>query len=97
MVGGKILIRKDGILRKAESRYIGPYTISQVHTNGTIRVQHGTSSERINIRHVTPYNQTKLMMIGMLWCHKPLKVTLSKKKLKLDNILEKKINILPNS
>ena len=41
-VGGQVLIRKDGILRKSESRYDGPcYTITQVHTNGTIRVQCG--------------------------------------------------------
>ena len=56
VVGGKVLIRKDGILRKAESRYKGPWTITQVHTNGTIRVQRGTRSERMNIRRVTPYH-----------------------------------------
>ena len=54
-VGGQILIRKDGILRKSESRYDGPYTITTVHTNGTIRVQRGSKSERLNIRRVTPY------------------------------------------
>eukprot|EP00804_Cyclotella_cryptica_P022143 CCRYP_011602-RA/>CCRYP_011602-RA protein AED:0.48 eAED:0.48 QI:0/0/0/1/0/0/2/0/65 len=26
-----------------------------LHTNGTIRVQRGTKSERLNIRRVTPY------------------------------------------
>jgi len=56
VVGGQVLIRKDGILRKAESRYKGPWTITQVHTNGTIRVQRGTRSERMNIRRVTPYH-----------------------------------------
>ena len=55
VVGEKILIRKDGILRKSESRYEGPYTITQVHTNGTIRVQRGSCSERLNIRRVTPF------------------------------------------
>jgi hypothetical protein len=55
-VGGKVLIRKDGILRKTESRYDSePWTITSVHTNGTIRVERGTKSERINIRRVTPY------------------------------------------
>jgi hypothetical protein len=55
-VGDKILIRKDGILRKTESRYDSePWTITSVHTNGTIRVERGTKSERINIRRVTPY------------------------------------------
>ena len=54
--GDKVLLRKDGILRKAESRYESdPWTITSVHTNGTIRVQCRTKSERLNIRRVTPY------------------------------------------
>ena len=54
--GDKVLIRKDGILRKSESRYDSdPWTITSVHTNGTIRVERGTKSERINIRRVTPF------------------------------------------
>ena len=56
VVGEKVLIRKDGILRNTESRYKGPWTIIQVHTSGTIRVQRGTRSERMNIRRVTPYH-----------------------------------------
>jgi len=55
-VGDRVLIRKDGILRKTESRYDSePWTITSVHTNGTIRVERGTKSERINIRRVVPY------------------------------------------
>ncbi len=55
-IGGKVLIRKDGILRKSESRYDSePWTITSVHTNGTIRVTRGKKSERINIRRVTPF------------------------------------------
>eukprot|EP00804_Cyclotella_cryptica_P030831 CCRYP_015067-RB/>CCRYP_015067-RB protein AED:0.43 eAED:0.44 QI:0/-1/0/1/-1/1/1/0/261 len=54
--GDKVLLRKDVILRKTESRYESdPWTITSVHTNGTIRVQRGTKSERLNIRRVTPY------------------------------------------
>ena len=60
-VGDKVLLRKDGILRKAESQYeCDPLTITSVHTNGTIRVQHGTKSERLNIRRVTPFLITRL-------------------------------------
>jgi hypothetical protein len=29
--------------------------ITSVHTNGTIRIQSGAKSERLNIRRVTPY------------------------------------------
>jgi hypothetical protein len=51
----KVLLRKDSILHKTESQYESdPWTITSVHTNGTIRVQCGTKSERINIRRVTP-------------------------------------------
>jgi len=40
-IGDKILLRKDGTLRKSESWYESdPWTIATVHTNGTIRVQH---------------------------------------------------------
>ena len=55
-VGDKVLLWKDGILGKSESHYdCDPWTITSVHTNGTIRVQRGTKSERLNIRSVTPY------------------------------------------
>jgi hypothetical protein len=55
-VGGKVLVRKDGILRKTESQYDSePWTITSVHTNGTIRVERGSKSERLNIRRVTPF------------------------------------------
>ena len=54
-VGGKVLIRKDGILRKAEDKFEGPYTITQVHCNGTLRLQRGSVSERLNVRRLMPY------------------------------------------
>jgi len=57
-VGDKVLIVKEGILCKAESRYgKEPWTITTVHTNGTIRVQCGSKLERINIRRVTPFSE----------------------------------------
>ena len=52
----QVLVNKDGILHKTESKYDGdPWTITSVHTNGTIRVQCGTKSEHLNIRIVIPY------------------------------------------
>ena len=60
-VGNKVLIHKDGILRKAESIWRKePWTITTIHTNGTIRIQCGTKSERINIRRVTPFSEELL-------------------------------------
>jgi hypothetical protein len=55
-VGHKVLLIKEGILRKAESTYSKePWTIPTVHMNGTIRIQCGTQSERLNIRRVIPF------------------------------------------
>ena len=43
-VGCKVLVRKDGILHKTESRYDSElWTITSVHTNGTIRVERGSN------------------------------------------------------
>ena len=45
-VGDKELLRKDGILRKSESQYKHDHwTITSIHTNGTIRVQCRKKSE----------------------------------------------------
>ena len=53
--GDKVLVITDGNLHKSESRYDSePWTIMSVHTNGTIRIQCGTKSERLNIRRVKP-------------------------------------------
>jgi len=54
-VGQKVTLRKDGVLRKAEDKNTGPYTVTQVHCNGTVRFQRGSVSERLNIRRIDPY------------------------------------------
>jgi hypothetical protein len=55
-VGGKVLLQKDGILHKTESRYDSePWTITSVYTNGTIGVECRSKLERLNIRRVTPF------------------------------------------
>jgi hypothetical protein len=52
-VGQKVLLRKEGILNNAESRWHKePRLITSVHTNRTITVQCGNKIERINIRRV---------------------------------------------
>jgi hypothetical protein len=54
-VGQKILIRNKGILRKAQSIWQkDPWTITTVHTNGTIMIQRENKLERLNIRRVKP-------------------------------------------
>ncbi len=52
-IGQKVLLRNEGILRNAESRWHKkPWLITTVHTNGTITVQRGNKLERMNIRRV---------------------------------------------
>jgi hypothetical protein len=52
-VGQKILVRNKGVLPKAESRWQkDPWTITTVHTNGTITIQCRNNLERVNIRRV---------------------------------------------
>jgi hypothetical protein len=55
-VGQKILVQNEGILRKAQSIWQhDPWTITTVHTNGTITVQRGNKLERLNIRREKPF------------------------------------------
>ena len=60
-IGDRVLVIQDGILRKAQSPHgKEPWTITTVHTNGTIRIQRGTKTERINVWRVTPYTDEKI-------------------------------------
>jgi hypothetical protein len=55
-VGQKVLVRKEGILRKSESIWHRkPWLITSVHTNGTITVQCRNKQEQMNIRRVKSF------------------------------------------
>jgi hypothetical protein len=55
-VGNKVLLTQEGILRKAKSPYSKePWTITTVHTNGTIWIQRRTQLERLNNQRVTSF------------------------------------------
>ncbi len=57
-VGQKVLLRKEGILHNAESRWHKkPWLITTVHTNGAITVQRGKKVERMNIRRVKLFTE----------------------------------------
>jgi hypothetical protein len=57
-VGQKVLLRKEGFLCNAESRWHKhPWLITSVHTNGTITVQRGNKIERMNIRRVKLFEE----------------------------------------
>ncbi len=60
-VGDKVLVINEGILCKAESAYgKEPWTITTVHTNGTIRIQRGTKMEQLSIQRVEPFTDNIL-------------------------------------
>ena len=42
---------------KHEAPYVGPYTITQVWTNGNVTIRWGAVVERINIRWIKPYHE----------------------------------------
>jgi hypothetical protein len=55
-VRDKVLLINEGILRKAESAYSKePWTITTVHTNEIIRIQHRTKTEQLSVRRVKPF------------------------------------------
>ncbi len=57
-VGQKVLLRKEGILRNAESRWHkNPWLFTLVHTNVTFMVQCGNKIERMNIRRVKLFEE----------------------------------------
>ena len=51
----KVYVIKDGIFRKLDEPKLGPYEITEVYTNGTVRIQRGNVNERINIRRIEPH------------------------------------------
>ena len=57
-VGDKVLITRDGILRKIEALKEGPYEIVTVYANGTANVQQGLVWERINICWLVPFHSS---------------------------------------
>lgn len=51
-IGDKILVKKEWKAKYADSPYEGPYTVTRVSTNGTLRYQKGSVDDVINIRNV---------------------------------------------
>ena len=57
-VGDKILIvsKNTVVTRKLLTRTEGPFEITKVFPNGTVRIKRGAYYEIINIRRIKPYN-----------------------------------------
>jgi hypothetical protein len=54
-VGDKVLYKVHGISPKLDKSRRGPYEVTKVYNNGTIQIQRGVVSERVNMRHLTPF------------------------------------------
>ena len=54
--GEQVLVIRDGHFRKLDEPHQGPFPITDVYVNGTVRIQRSVAvSERLNIRRITPY------------------------------------------
>ena len=54
-VGDKILVKQGWGAKYAKAPYKGPYQVTRVNTNGTLRYLRGVVDDVINIRNVKPY------------------------------------------
>jgi hypothetical protein len=57
-IGDKVLIR-GGTDNKYEAPYEGPYTITKVNDNGTVRLKVNNVEDTYNLRRLTPYLGTE--------------------------------------
>ena len=54
-IDDQVYITKDGTFRKLDCPKQGPFPITEVFSNGTVRIQRGAVNERINIRRLEPH------------------------------------------
>ena len=59
-INDKVLYTVPGIVPKMSSPRAGPYRVTQVFTNGTVRIRRGAITETVNIRNITPYFERPL-------------------------------------
>jgi hypothetical protein len=56
-IGDQVLLETPGTLQKFLTPHTGPYPVTNVCKNGTIRIKKGVVSERVNILRINPFNQ----------------------------------------
>jgi len=54
-VNDEVMLEHNTLQRKINPLGNGPFTITKVYTNGTVQIQKGIVSERVNIRRISPY------------------------------------------
>jgi len=56
-VGQRVLIKAEQGAKYGTDSYLGPYIVTAVNDNGTLRVNEGAVTDTYNIRNVTPYTE----------------------------------------
>ena len=54
-VGDQVLLETPEILRKLSTPCTGSYPVTNVYKNGTIQIQKGIVSERVDIYRISPF------------------------------------------
>ena len=62
-VGDKILKKVENNTKYGGPEYEGPYVITDVYDNGTVRIRKNTFIDTINIRQIKPYKDSELALI----------------------------------
>jgi hypothetical protein len=55
-VGDRVLIKNATNIKYGTDAYSGPFTVVEVRTNGTVRINRGVVTDTYNIRNVHPYH-----------------------------------------
>ena len=61
--GDKVML-KIGTENKYEQPYSGPHTITELGTNGTVRLQMGAVNDSVNIRRIDPFTDSPASIHG---------------------------------
>ena len=54
-IGQQVYVVTKGVQRKLDRPKKGPFPITKVYTNATVRIRRGAVNERINIRRLEPH------------------------------------------
>ena len=56
-VGDKVLLKNGWKTKFNQDAYIGPYTITAVRNNGTVRARKGNVTDIFNLHNITPFKE----------------------------------------
>ena len=55
--GDKVLLKNAWKTKFNQDAYIGPYTVTEVRNNGTVRARRGNVTDTYNLRNITPFKE----------------------------------------